>query len=88
MTRLLLYNGDKDLFGRLPTNQFEGNFVLSCPAQFHAHSVTKMGACEKLLKVFYYCAFHKHANSKVQKPVSQLRFSLSSIIITITSNEP
>ena len=35
-----------------------------------------------------YCAFHKHANSKVQKPHSQLRFSLPSIIITITSNEP
>ena len=35
-----------------------------------------------------YCAFHKHANSKVQKPPSQLRFSLPSIIITITSNEP
>ena len=36
----------------------------------------------------YYCAFHKHANSKIQKPPSQLRFSLPSIIITITSNEP
>ena len=35
-----------------------------------------------------YCAFHKHANSKVQKPPSQLRFSLPPIIITITSNEP
>ena len=35
-----------------------------------------------------YCAFHKHANSKIQKPPSQLRFSLPSIIITITSNEP
>ena len=35
-----------------------------------------------------YCTFHKHANSKVQKPPSQLRFSLPSIIITITSNEP
>ena len=35
----------------------------------------------------FYCAFHKHANSKVQKPTSQLRFSLPSIIITITSNE-
>jgi len=35
-----------------------------------------------------YCAFHKHANSKVQKPLSQLRISLPSIIITITSNEP
>ena len=35
-----------------------------------------------------YCAFHKHANSKVQKPPSQLRFSLPSIIITIISNEP
>ena len=35
-----------------------------------------------------YCAFHKHANSKVQKPPSQLCLSLLSIIITITSNEP
>ena len=30
-----------------------------------------------------YCAFHKHANSKVQKPPSQLCLSLLSIIITI-----
>ena len=36
----------------------------------------------------HYCAFHKHANSKVLKPPSQLRFSLPSIIITITSYEP
>ena len=36
----------------------------------------------------YNCVFHKHANSKVQKPPSQLGFSLPSIIITITSNEP
>ena len=36
----------------------------------------------------YYYAFHKHANSEVHKPPSQLRFSLPSIIITITSNEP
>ena len=35
-----------------------------------------------------YCAFHKHADSKVQKPPSQLCLSLPSIIITITSNEP
>ena len=34
------------------------------------------------------CAFHKHANSKVQRPPSQLHFSLPSIIITITRNEP
>ena len=38
--------------------------------------------------LFVYCAFHKHANSKVQKPPSQLRFSLPSIKITITINEP
>ena len=37
---------------------------------------------------YVYCTFHKHANSKVQKPPSQLRFLLPSIIITITSNEP
>ena len=37
---------------------------------------------------FPYCAFHKHANSKVQKALSQLRFWLLAIIITITSNEP
>ena len=35
-----------------------------------------------------YCAFHKHANSKFHKPTSHLCFSLPSIIITITSNEP
>ena len=34
------------------------------------------------------CAFHKHANCKLQKLPSQLRFSLPSIIITITSKEP
>ena len=34
-----------------------------------------------------YCAFHKHANSEVQKPPSQLRFSLRSVIIAITSND-
>ena len=36
----------------------------------------------------FYCAFQKHANSEVQKPPSQVRFSLPSIIITITSYEP
>ena len=35
----------------------------------------------------YYCTFHKHANSKVQGRL-ELRFSLPSIIITITSKEP
>ena len=34
------------------------------------------------------CTFHEHANFKVQKLPSQLRFSLPSIITTITSNEP
>ena len=33
-------------------------------------------------------ALHKQANSIFHKPPSQLRFSLPSIIITITSNEP
>ena len=33
-----------------------------------------------------YCAFQKHANSEVQKPPLQLRFSLPSIPITIISN--
>ena len=36
----------------------------------------------------FYCAFQNYANSEVQKPPSQLRFSPPSIIITITSNEP
>ena len=45
--------------------------------------ITKDNLLRKL-----YCTFHKHANSKVQKLPSQLRFSLPSIIITITSNEP
>ena len=29
----------------------------------------------------FYCAFHEHANCKIQKPPSQLRFWLPSIII-------
>ena len=35
-----------------------------------------------------YCAFHKYANSKAQKPPSQLHFLLPLIVITITSNKP
>ena len=42
----------------------------------------------KLYACLSYCAFHKHANSKIQKAPSQLRFSLPSIISTITTNEP
>ena len=37
---------------------------------------------EKIRMSTFYCSFHKHANSKAQKPPSQLRFSLPSIIIT------
>ena len=37
---------------------------------------------------YLYCAFQKHANSKANASPSQLRFSLPSIIIMITSNEP
>ena len=62
---------------------------------FIAWSLTWADTCSKnkllfeqnALRVHYY-AFRKHANSKVQKPPSQLRFSLPPIIITITSNEP
>ena len=32
--------------------------------------------------VGFNCAFHKHANSEVQNPPSQLRFSLPSVILT------
>ena len=39
-------------------------------------------------QVWNYWAFQKHAKTEVQKPPSQLRFSLPSIIFTITSNEP
>ena len=41
---------------------------------------------KKKKKETNYCAFHKHANSKVQKPPSQSRFSLPSTIITITKS--
>ena len=43
---------------------------------------------EQYLWTLFYCAFHNHANSKVQKPPSQLCFLLPSIIVTTTSNEP
>ena len=41
-----------------------------------------------LQKFQVYCTFQKQNNSENQKPPSQLHFSLQSIIITITSNEP
>ena len=47
----------------------------------------RVGICSMSIKKLY-CAFHKHTNSKVQKPPSRLRFWLPSIIITITSNKP
>ena len=62
--------------------------------QFTAWSLTWAHICSKNKLLFEqkkestFLRFHKHANSKVQKPPSQLRFSLPSIIITITSNEP
>ena len=43
---------------------------------------------EPTFHTFPYCAFQKHANSEVQMPPSQLRFTLPSIIITITRNKP
>ena len=55
-----------------------GRDVLDCPSCHNSNAQL----------VLYYCAFHKHANFKVQKPPSQAGFSLPSIIITITSNEP
>ena len=64
MTRLLLYNADKDLFGRLhiDLNQFEGRFfAMSCP-QFHAHSHTKMAACEKTHKSILLTTTEKEVN--------------------------
>ena len=60
-----------------------GDFVY---AKFSEINVTVCGPWSASKS--HYCAFHKHANSKVQKAPSQLRFSLPSIIITITSNEP
>ena len=40
------------------------------------------------LLLIHYWSFHIHANSKAQKPPSQSRFLLLSIIIMITSKEP
>ena len=53
-TELSLYNADKDLFGRLyiAANTLQSIWkklcAMSCP-QFHAHSHTKIAACEKLI---------------------------------------
>ena len=56
------------------------SFIAECQDSPYQHPST--------LQSTHYCAFHKHANSKVQKPPSQVRFSLPSIIVMITSNEP
>ena len=55
---------------------------------FYQQSIINIESCCKLWLLSSYCAFHKDGNFKIQKPPSQLRFSLPSIIITITSNEP
>ena len=57
MTRLLQYNADKDLFGRLhiASNTLQINLKEALCyelSQFHAHSHTKMATCEKLIRVF------------------------------------
>ena len=57
------------------------------PSNFRPR-INKMNSVKVRLAIAFYCAFHKHGNSKVQKPPPQLRFSLLSMIITITSNEP
>ena len=57
------------------------------PSNFRPR-INKMNSVKVRLAIAFYCGFHKHANSKVQKPPPQLRFSLLSMIITITSNEP
>ena len=48
----------------------------------------KSNCCAQVEMKRSYCAFHIHGNSKFKKLLSQLRFLLLSIIITITSNEP
>ena len=75
--------------------QYEGRhqkFLLPKPASQSQYKKVKVTWWQTrstdVWKISLYCAFHKHANSKVQKPPSQLRFSLPSIIITITCNEP
>ena len=68
----------KDVSCVCKSSFIKGRDVLDCPS---CHSSNAQ-------LVLYYCAFHKHANSEVQKPPSQSHFSLPSIIITIISNEP
>ena len=68
------------------TDGFNFDWVIQKWAIFTIEQNPVLGKTENLKS---YCAFHKRANSQVQKPPSQiLRFSLPSIIIMITSNEP
>ena len=52
---------------------------------FYFFMFRNVPACSGMFRVpgFIDAPFHKHANSKVQKPPPQLRFPLPSIIITI-----
>ena len=63
--------------------------LLISSATLDADKFSKVRSSSVFLNLFLACcAFQKHSNSEAQKPPSQLRFSLPSIIITITSNEP
>ena len=63
--------------------------LLISSATLDANKFSKVRSSSVFLNLFLACcAFQKHTISEAQKPPSQLRFSLPSIIITFTSNEP
>ena len=60
-------------FGAFKTLKKRSNLAL-------AYSRTQNKACGKAL--LYYCAFHKHANSEVQKPTDDCVFRCSQSSLT------
>ena len=54
-------------------------FHLAVVQRWHRNVQNSVFTCKV---VVCYCLFHKHENSKVEKPPSQLCFSLPSILVT------
>ena len=79
----VLFGLVKDIFRLRPDLK-----ILISSATLDADKFSKVRSSSVFLNLFLaWCAFLKHVNSEAQKPPSQLRFSLPSIIITFTSNE-
>ena len=64
----------KKIWLPIPPRNFGSHMTVRPPTRPPVRNTGKPKLNSKGLHILIYCAFHKHANSKVQEPPSQLRF--------------